>query len=69
MGEGRRNTMVGWWWYHGNDHWITRTNFEFGEDIAISTYKNALKDNLEYSNAKQRHLLNNHLSILKLTET
>jgi hypothetical protein len=25
---------------------------EFGEDIAISTYKNALKDNLEYSNAK-----------------
>jgi uncharacterized protein (TIGR02284 family) len=48
-----------------NDRKAILESCEFGEDIAISTYKNALKDNLEYSNAKQRHLLNNHLSILQ----
>jgi uncharacterized protein (TIGR02284 family) len=47
-----------------NDRKAILESCEFGEDIAISTYKNALKDNLEYSNAKQ-HLLNNHLSILQ----
>jgi uncharacterized protein (TIGR02284 family) len=47
-----------------NDRKAILKSCELGEDIAISVYKNVLKDDLEYLNTGQQNLITNQISFL-----